>query len=162
MDRSELQRLQMLYREMDDLGFATALHHGPEAYIEPAVWTVITEEASRRGIAVPNKEEREAYWEVVRAEETALESPPLPWWWHWYFYLLFVALMLAGIHLCKEIVGILQAPPNPERWQAEDLKFDLQFLAWLFIALLALCLQYAHVRSRLSAKVDGENLPPRS
>ena len=158
MDRLELQRLQTLYHEMDDQGLASALYYGPESYVAPEVWAIIVSEASRRGIAVPNKEEREAHWEEVRAEEAALQPPKLPWGWRLYFWLAcFVLFGLVQLS-CEEIVRVLYAPADADGWQLEDLKLEIELLAWVFVVLLVLGVQYAHVRARLSAKADQETL----
>jgi len=147
MDRSELQRLQMLYREMDDLGFATALHHGPEAYIEPAVWTVITEEAARRGIVVPNKNERDAYWKAIDAEVAAAEPPPLPLRWRVYARIFGTFLVITGIKSCGGIVGSLVE--NPNGWLG-DLKWNAAILACVLVGFVLLRLQIELQWARLS------------
>jgi hypothetical protein len=57
---------------MDDNGLVLALYQGPEAYLTPEVWSIISQEASRRGIGVPKQEEIESHREAVRAEGDVL------------------------------------------------------------------------------------------
>ena len=52
-----------------------------EAYVTPEVWSIISQETSRRGIGVPNQEEIESHREAVRAEQDELQPPRLPWKW---------------------------------------------------------------------------------
>ena len=160
VDPLELERLRTLYREMDDQGLASALYYGPESYLAAEAWAIITEEASGRGIAVPKQEEREAYWDAVRAEEAASQPPKLPWGWRLYFWLLTIFLIGFGQETCHGLVAAVEARQTAENWRDDDLKLYLHSLAWLIIALLLMGVQYAHVRSRLSGKADRENLPP--
>jgi hypothetical protein len=147
MDPLELQRLQTLYREMDDQGLSIALYQGPEAYRAPAVWKIIAEEASRRGIAVPNHEEHEAHWEAERAEAAASEPPPIPLGWRLFIVLVGSPLYLLGWKSLGAIVSSLVE--RPDGWLA-NLRLNTAILACVCVAFLLLRLQIERLRERTS------------
>ena len=138
MDPRELQRLRVVYSTMDDNGLVLALYQGPEAYLTPEVWSIISQEASRRGIGVPKQEEIESHREAVRAEEDVLQPPRLPWKWRLYFGSVGWFLMFAGWKALETIVVSLVQ--RPEGWQA-DLTLSVSILVAICVALLLLRLQ---------------------
>ena len=143
MDPRELQRLRALYSTMDDNGLVLALYQGPEAYLTPEVWSIISQEASRRGIGVPNQEEIESHREAVRAEEDALQPPRLPWKWRLYLGSVGWFLMFAGwTSLATIVVSLVQ---RPEGWQA-DLRLSVAILVAVCVALVLLRLQVERLR----------------
>lgn len=137
-DPAELQRIRTLYSTMDDNRLVSALYEGPEAYVTPEVWSIISQEASRRGIGVPNQEEIESHREAVRAEEDVLQPPRLPWKWRLYFGSVGWFLMFAGWKSLETIVVSLVQ--RPEGWQA-DLRLSVAILVAVCVALVLLRLQ---------------------